>query len=87
MLTLFDLSWSDLLLPLVLPLLTVEDLFRLRATSRQAHNLVTEFFATARKIALTSGRNCTPEALKVRAKCPLFANYDGGNDRCMHKCS
>ncbi len=62
---LWDLAWEDLVFPRVLSLLSVEDLFRLRAACRQAHSMVDTYFSMSRCLRLTSRRPCTLEALKV----------------------
>jgi hypothetical protein len=63
---LLDLSWEDLLFATLLPMLSVEDVFRLRAVSRGCHALATEYFCRAKKLDVTSKRNISIEAFRVR---------------------
>ena len=67
-LRLLDLSWDDILFPALLPLLSVEDVFRRRAASRGLHALVTEYFARARRLDISAKRNISVDAIRVRTK-------------------
>ena len=67
-LRLLELSWDDILFPALLPLLSVEDVFRLRAASRGHHALVTEYFARARRLDISAKRNISVDAIRVRTK-------------------
>ena len=71
-LPLLELSWDDLLFPAVLPLLSVEDVFRLRAVSRGHHALVTEYFARAKRLDISAKRNISVDAIRVRQSIAEF---------------
>ncbi len=62
---LLDLSWDDILFSTVLPMLSAEDLFRLRAVSRGCHALVTEYFSRQRKLDISAKRSISVEAITV----------------------
>ena len=64
-LPLLELSWDDILLPELLPLLSVEDVFRLRAVSRGHLALVTAYFARARRLDISAKRNISVDAIMV----------------------
>ena len=46
----WHLPWHDLLFPRLLPLLSAEDLFRLRATCSDAKEAVEAYFSLAKKL-------------------------------------
>lgn len=61
----FLLSWEDIWLSEILPMLTLEDLFRLRAVCKAAHQLVKIHFARLKKLDITNKRTFTLEAYQV----------------------
>ena len=63
---LLELCWEDILFPQVLPCLSIDDLFNLRATNKGCCDLVDSYFDQAKKLDLSSKKNISLEALKVR---------------------
>ena len=74
-LPLLELSWDDILLPELLPLLSVEDVFRLRAVSRGHLALVTAYFARARRLDISAKRNISVDAIMVRVRVCCTCTY------------
>lgn len=65
---LLNLSWPDILMARILPLLSIEDVFNLRSCSSGFHCLVGHYFASARRLNLSTKKNITETAFKVIAK-------------------
>ena len=64
--SLLSLSWDDILYTSLMPLMTIEEIFRLRATSRGFRSMVDGYFMQLRKLDLTSiGSRFTTHAFKV----------------------
>ena len=62
------LNWSDILIPNLMPHLTIEDCFRLRSTCTLALQFVEEYFSSVRILDLSNRRNLSAEAFKVQVK-------------------
>ena len=63
---LLSLSWDDILYTTLLPMLSMEDIFRLRGTSTGFRTMVDGYFAQLKKLDLTSiGCRFTTKAFKV----------------------
>ena len=68
---LLTLSWDDILYTSLMPLLSIEDIFRLRGTSTGFRSMVDGYFAQLRILDLTSiGSRFTTKAFKV--SCLIF---------------
>ena len=62
-----SLSWDDILYTSLMPLMTIEEIFRLRATSRGFRSMVDGYFMQLRHLDLTSiGSRFTTHAFKVK---------------------
>ena len=63
---LLSLSWDDILYTSLMPLMSIEEIFRLRATSRGFRSMVDGYFMQLRHLDLTSiGSRFTTHAFKV----------------------
>ena len=66
LLNLLSLSWDDILYTSLMPLMSIEEIFRLRATSRGFRSMVDGYFMQLRNLDLTSiGSRFTTNAFKV----------------------
>ena len=61
----FTLSWEDIWLAEILPMLSLEDLFRLRSVCKAAYQLIQIHFARLKKLDITNKRLFTQEAYRV----------------------
>ena len=74
---LLSLSWDDILYTTLLPMLSMEDIFRLRGTSTGFRTMVDGYFEQLKSLDLTSiGCRFTTKAFKV-CKLKLFKNFIG----------
>ena len=63
---LLSLSWDDIIYTSLMPLLSIEDIFRIRGTSSGFRSMVDEYFAQLKTLDLTSiGSRFTTKAFKV----------------------
>jgi hypothetical protein len=63
---LLTLSWDDIIYTSLMPLLSIEDIFRIRGTSSGFRSMVDEYFAQLKTLDLTSiGSRFTTKAFKV----------------------
>ena len=66
LLNLLSLSWDDILYTSLMPLMSIEEIFRLRATSRGFRSMVDGYFMQLRNLDLTAiGSRFTTNAFKV----------------------
>lgn len=77
---LLELSWEDLLFVHILPHLAVEDLFRLRATSKLAMTMMEQFFARTKRIDLTNKKHLSLQSFKVR---DVFCHSQAVTSSCL----
>merc|ERR1711971_1449649 len=61
----FTLSWEDIWMPDILPLLNLEELFRLRGACKASYQLVNTYFSTIKKFDITNKRNFTLLAYQI----------------------
>ena len=61
----FRLSWEDIWLVEILPILSLEELFRFRGTCRTSYELVNIYFSRLKKVDLTDKKSFNLEHYKV----------------------
>ena len=64
----FKLSWEDIWLAEILPMLALEDHFRLRSVCKAAYHLVQIHFDRLKKLDVTNKRNFTLDAYHVSTR-------------------
>ena len=73
---LLSLSWDDILYTSLMPLMSIEEIFRLRATSRGFRSMVDGYFMQLRNLDLTSiGSRFTTHAFKVNFTAVFEKNF------------
>ena len=76
LLNLLSLSWDDILYTSLMPLMSIEEIFRLRATSRGFRSMVDGYFMQLRNLDLTSiGSRFTTHAFKVNFTAVFDKNF------------
>ena len=76
LLNLLSLSWDDILYTSLMPLMSIEEIFRLRATSRGFRSMVDGYFMQLRNLDLTSiGSRFTTHAFKVNFTAMVDENF------------
>ncbi len=78
----FNLSWEDIWLAEILPMLTLEDLFRLRGSCQTAYQLVNIYFSQIKKLDITNRRTFNLESYQVQmlAKIASFCHFGTYNN-------
>lgn len=69
------LSWSDIIFPRILPLLEIEDFFRLRCVSKDFLELVDQYFAQNRILDLRHAKRYTERAFKIMTESTASLKY------------
>ncbi|XP_023340255.1 F-box/LRR-repeat protein 15 [Eurytemora carolleeae] len=75
-----DLSWTDILFPNVLPLLSVQDWFNLRCVSTDMNSMVEMYLAQNRTLNLSGLKKLSEQAFKIlteNATCLKYLNLSG----------
>ena len=76
LLNLLSLSWDDILYTSLMPLMSIEEIFRLRATSKGFRSMVDGYFMQLRNLDLTSiGSRFTTHAFKVNFTAVFDKNF------------